>query len=230
MKKGTLYGIGVGPGDPEYLTLKALKVLEKVSVICSPRSAKHKPSVALSIVKPMLKKRTGEYEIMEPIFPMIEDQNVLNGYWEDAAIKVAEKLKKGLDVAFVTLGDPTVYSTFSYLEQKIADKGFQSRIIPGVTSFTGCSASAHLSLGVKDEIIIIVPKVDDRLSKIIKHADTAVIMKTSRHEQELEDIINSDPRQKQIISVQNCGMDDEKIIEGFSKNKKYLSTTIVKFQ
>jgi precorrin-2/cobalt-factor-2 C20-methyltransferase len=230
MKKGILYGIGVGPGDPEFLTVKAVKILEKVPIICSPRSAEHRPSVALSIVQEVLENRTDYHEIIEPVFPMIEDQDVLNGYWDQAAKNVAEKLGKGLDVAFVTLGDPTVYSTFSYLEKKIADKGFISQIIPGITSFTGCSASANLSLGVKDEIIVIVPKVDERLNQIIEHADTAVIMKTSRHKQELEEIINSDPRKKHIISVQNCGMDDEKIIEGFSQDKKYLSTTIVKFK
>jgi precorrin-2/cobalt-factor-2 C20-methyltransferase len=229
MNHGTLFGIGVGPGDPDFLTLKAVEVLERVPVICSPRSAESRPGIALSIVKSVLEKREKEYELIEPLFPMIEDLEALNGHWEWAASQVVEKLEKGLDVAFVTLGDPTVYSTFSYLEPKIAKKGFQSIIVPGITSFTGCAASANLSLGVKDEIIVIVPKVDERLPKIIEHADTAVIMKTSRHNQELEDIIAQDPRKKHIVSVQNCGMDDENIIDGFSRDKKYLSTTIVKF-
>ncbi len=85
-------------------------------------------------------------------------------------------------------------------------------------------------MGEKDEIVIVVPKVDQRLKEILEHADTAVIMKTSRHSDVLEDIINEDSRDKRIISVQNCGMDDEEISTGFAKKGKYLSTTIVKFE
>jgi precorrin-2/cobalt-factor-2 C20-methyltransferase len=230
MQPGKLMGIGVGPGNPELLTLKAINILNQVPVICSPRSAESRPSLALSIVKSALDSREDTYEILDPVFPMIEDQEALHEYWDDAARQVKERLEKGLDVAFITLGDPTVYSTFTYLEKKIRTKGFEVETIPGITSFTGCAASAHLSLGEKDEIIVIVPKVDERLAPLLEHADTAVIMKTSRHSKELQDIIGKDPRQKEIISVQNCGMKDEKVIKGFSQNKKYLSTTIVKFK
>ena len=223
-------GIGVGPGDPELLTAKAIKILKKVPVICSPRSAKSRPSVAFSIVQPALKHRDDEYELIEPLFPMIEDDKALNHHWGLAAALVAGKLEQGLDVAFITLGDPTVYSTFSYLEGKIREKGFPVEIIPGVTSFTGCAATAGISLGEKDEIIVLVPKVDQRLEKLLEHADTAVIMKTSRHPEILEEIINRDPRDKTVISIQNCGMEDEKIFKDFSKNGRYLSTTIVKFK
>ncbi|MDP3065812.1 MAG: precorrin-2 C(20)-methyltransferase [Methanobacteriaceae archaeon] len=230
MNHGKLIGIGVGPGNPEYLTLKAIKTLKKVPVICSPRSAKSRPSVALSIVASSLEDRDTAYELLDPVFPMIEDQEALHDYWDEAARDVKKRLEKGLDVAFITLGDPTVYSTFSYLQKKIGTDKFKVEIIPGVTSFTGCAASANLSLGEKDEIIVIIPKVDQRLSQILELADTAVIMKTSRHSKELEDIIASDKRDKEIISVQNCGMIDETIVKGFVQDKKYLSTTIVKFQ
>jgi precorrin-2/cobalt-factor-2 C20-methyltransferase len=230
MKIGKLMGIGVGPGDPELLTVKAVKILKKVPVICSPRSSESRPSLALSIVQPALKHRDDEYEIIEPLFPMIEDEKALNHYWDKAADLVAQRLEQGLDVAFITLGDPTVYSTFSYLEKKIRDKGFPVEIIPGVTSFTGCAATAGLSLGERDEIIVMVPKVDGRLERLLEHADTAVIMKTSRHPEILEEIINQDSRNKTVISIQNCGMKDEKIFKGFSTNGRYLTTTIVKFK
>jgi precorrin-2/cobalt-factor-2 C20-methyltransferase len=229
MPSGKLMGVGVGPGNPELLTLKAVNILKKVPVICSPRSAESRPSLALSIVDFVLESRDDEYEVLDPLFPMIEDQEVLHEYWDEAAQQVTERLEQGLDVAFITLGDPTVYSTFAYLDKKIRHKGFEVETIPGITSFTGCAASAHLSLGEKDEIIVIVPKVDERLAPILEHADTAVIMKTSRHSKELQAIVGEDPRQKEIISVQNCGMVDEKIIKGFSQ-EKYLSTTIIKFK
>ena len=85
-------------------------------------------------------------------------------------------------------------------------------------------------LAEKDEIIVIVPKVDDRLAQILEHGDTFVIMKTSRHSELLEEIINEDKRSKDVISVQNCSMKDERITTGFLNGKKYLSTTIVKFR
>lgn len=230
MKKGKLIGLGVGPGDPELLTIKALNVLKKVEVICAPKSAVAKPSLALSIVQGFLEERDDEYEVLEPLFPMIEDERALNEYWDSAASLIIEKLDKGLDVAFITLGDPAVFSTFSYVQKRIMPQNWDVEIIPGITSFTGCAATAGVSLGEKDEIIVIVPKVDDRLERILEHSDTLVVMKTSRHSEILEEWVVKDKRDKDIISVQNCSMKDENVFEGFVKNKKYFSTTIVKFK
>jgi precorrin-2/cobalt-factor-2 C20-methyltransferase len=230
MKKGKLYGIGVGPGDTELLTIKASRILKSVNVICSPRSAESKPSLAFSIVKPILNEREDEYEVIDPLFPMIEDKMKLNTYWDKATDIIIPKLIQGKDVAFITLGDPTIFSTFTYIAKRISSAGFEIEIIPGITSFTGCAATAGISLAEKDEILVIVPKVDDRLGKIMEYADTFVIMKTSRHSEVLEEIVEQDEREKTIISVQNCSMDDENVFEGFSKDKKYLSTTIVKLE
>lgn len=230
MRKGKLLGIGVGPGDHELLTIKAFNSLKEAKVICAPKSAASKPSLALSIVQPVLEDREDKYDILEPLFPMIEDKNALCSYWDDAAVLIIQKLNKGVDVAFITLGDPTVYSTFSYIESRITNQGFIVEIIPGITSFTGCAATAGISLAEKDEIMVIVPKVDERLEQILEYADTFVIMKTSRHSEVLEEIINQDKREKEILSIQNCSMDDEMVLKGFFKDKKYLSTTIVKFK
>jgi precorrin-2/cobalt-factor-2 C20-methyltransferase len=229
MKQGKLYGIGVGPGDTELLTIKAAKILKKIDVICSPRSSESKRSLALSIVQPILNDRDDNYEILDPLFPMVEDKLTLNTYWDHAAQIITKKLIQGKDVGFITLGDPTVYSTYSYIAKRLVASGFENEIIPGITSFTSCAAAAEISLAEKDEIVVIVPKVDDRLASIIEYGDTFIIMKTSRHSGILEEIINKDKRGKSIISVQNCSMEDENVFEGFSKDKKYLSTTIVKF-
>lgn len=230
MKKGKLIGIGVGPGDPELLTIKALNALKKVDVVCAPKSAASKPSLALSIVQVFLDERADNYELLEPLFPMIEDEKVLAEYWDNAAGQVAVKLDQGMDVAFVTLGDPAIYSTFSYLSKRIEDLKFEVEIIPGITSFNGCAATAGIPLGEKDEIIVIVPKVDERLERILEYGDTFVVMKTSRHRDNLEKMVEQDLRNKDIISVQNCGLEDEKVFTDFVKDKKYLSTTILKFK
>ncbi|MGZ7210099.1 MAG: precorrin-2 C(20)-methyltransferase [Methanobacterium sp.] len=230
MGKGKFIGIGVGPGDPDLLTVKAIKALNEVDVICAPKSKESKPSLALSIVQGILDGTKSEYEILEPLFPMIEDEEALQTHWNLASDLIMEKLDSGLDVAFITLGDPTVYSTFAYVYQRIKNHDYETSIIPGITSFTGCAASAKIALAEKDEIMVIVPKVDERLAQILEHGDTFVIMKTSRHSDLLEEIINNDKRNKEVISVQNCSMMDEKIFNGFSNKKKYLSTTIVKFK
>ncbi len=229
MRQGKLYGIGVGPGDTDLLTIKAAKILKNIDVICSPRSAESKPSLALSIVQPILNERDDEYKILDPLFPMIEDKLALKTYWDNAAEIITDKLVQGKDVAFITLGDPTIYSTFSYVAERLIAGSFEIEVIPGITSFTGCAAAAGISLAEKDEIVVIVPKVDDRLGRILEYGDTFVIMKTSRHSEILEEVIRRDKRDKSIISVQNCSMKDENVFEGFSKDKKYLSTTIVKF-
>ena len=133
-------------------------------MICSPRSANSKPSLALSIVQPILNERDDEYEILDPLYPMIEDKLALNTYWVNAADIISNKLVQGMDVAFFTLGDPTIYSTFSYVARRLIAAGFEMEVIPGITSFTGCAATAGISLAEKDEIVVIVPKVDDRLA------------------------------------------------------------------
>lgn len=227
---GKLIGIGVGPGDAELLTIKALNVLKNVDVICAPKSAASKPSLALSIVQVFLDEREDDYELLEPLFPMIEDESLLGEYWDNAAALITDKLKQGRDVAFITLGDPTIYSTFSYISKRIEDQGFKVEIIPGITSFTGCASTAGISLGEKDEIIVIVPKVDERLERILEYGDTFVVMKTSRHRDNLEKMVEQDSRDRDIISVQNCGLKDEKVFTDFVKDKKYLSTTILKFK
>jgi precorrin-2/cobalt-factor-2 C20-methyltransferase len=228
--KGKLIGVGVGPGDPELLTLKAVKVLQSVEVICAPRSAPKKPSIALSIAQASLDQRNDDFTITEPVFPMTEDKESLESHWDQAADMVAHHLEQGQSVAFVTLGDPSIFSTFSYLQERIIEKGFIVEMVPGITSFTGCAASAGIPLVEKDDILVVVPKVDQRLVNIMDHGDTFVIMKTSRHSELLRDTVESDPRHKEIVSVQNCSMENEEVHEGFTKNKKYLSTTLVKFK
>ena len=134
MKKGKFTGIGVGPGDPDLLTVKAVKALNNVNVICAPKSAQSKPSLALSIVQDVIDGLDSDYSILEPLFPMIEDKNQLHEYWKEAAELIIEKLDAGLDVAFITLGDPAVYSTFSYVFKQINNLGYETEIIPGITS------------------------------------------------------------------------------------------------
>ena len=230
-KKGKLFGIGVGPGDTELLTLKAARILETVPVIFSPKSSKEKDSIALSIVRPILEKREDYKRLMivAPIFPMIEDKSELEKIWDSASEMIAQYLDSGRDVAFVTLGDTSVFSTYSYVQKRLIDE-YEIETIPGITSFTACAATRNKALVEQNQILTIIPKIDDRLEQVLEYSDSVVLMKASRNTEELEAKIDEKERKKEIYSVQNCTREDEKIIEGFSSEKPYLTTTIIQFE
>ena len=231
VKKGKLIGIGVGPGDTELLTLKAARILKTVPVIFSPKSSKEKDSIALSIVRPILEERE-DYKrmmIVAPIFPMIEDKSELEKIWDSASEMIAQYLDSGRDVAFVTLGDTSVFSTYSYVQKRLMGS-YEIETIPGITSFTACAATRNKALVEQNQILTIVPKIDDRLEQVLEYSDSVVLMKASRNTAERETIIEEKDRNKEIYSVQNCTREDEKIIEGFSTEKPYLTTTIIQFE
>jgi len=161
---------------------------------------------------------------------MTEDKEELDRSWDKATDMLYEKLSNGLNAVFVTLGDPTVFSTFSYVSKRLQKKGVEVVLVPGITAMTACSTTAGIQLTEQDDIMVVVPQVDERLAKIMPYVDTIVAMKTSRHLDLLEDCINNDPREKEIVSVQNCTMEDENIVHGFVDNKKYFSTSIIKFK
>lgn len=230
-EKGKLYGIGVGPGDTELLTLKAARILKTVPVVFTPKSAKEKESIALSIVRPILEEREDYKRLMlvTPIFPMIEDKEELEKIWTSASEMIAQYLDSGRDVAFITLGDPSVFSTYSYLQKKLKGN-YEIETVPGITSFTACAAARNEALVEQNDVLTVVPKIDDRLEQILEYSDSVVLMKASRNTSQLEQVIEQKERPKDIYSVQNCTRENEKIIEGFSNEKPYLTTTIIKFK
>ena len=106
---------------------------------------------------------------------------------------------------------------------------YEIETIPGITSFTACAATKNKALVEQNQILTIVPKIDDRLVQVLEYSDSIVLMKASRNTAELEDTIEQKEGNKEIYSVQNCTREDEKIIEGFSTEKPYLTTTIIQF-
>ena len=144
---GILYGIGVGPGDPELLTLKALRILRESDVIAIPSESKE-ACVAYQIALgacPELERK----ELLPIPMPMTKDAAALECSHEAAASAIAEQLEQGRQVAFVTLGDPTVYSTYLYIHRKIAGMGYETAIVSGIPSF--CAAAARLNQGLVEQ-------------------------------------------------------------------------------
>ena len=145
-KKGRLAGIGVGPGDPELLTLKGKRLMEESDFIVIPASGKD-VNIAYTIgvsAVPAIKKK----DILEVNMPMIRDKEELARCHRRAADQIIEKLDRGENGVFLTLGDPTVYSTYIYVHDIITALGYETEIVPGIPSF--CAAAAKLNIGLTD--------------------------------------------------------------------------------
>ncbi len=183
---GTFYGIGVGPGDPELVTIKASKALRKVKFVFEATSYAGKDSIAGRIAKKYYSKSA---KFMSLVFPMVKDERTKTLAWKKNAGLVAEKLLAGHDCAFVTIGDPMIYSTCSYLLaelRKLVPK-LRSEIIPGITSFQTAAAKSQEPLVEDRETMTVVPSFSsDALKDLKKHSSgTLVLMKAFRTKKEI---------------------------------------------
>ena len=174
---GQLYGVGVGPGDPELLTVRAKKVLQQVPVICVPQASNRRDSIALGIVKEFLGP---EQEILTLPFPT-DDADAASGVWRTAAGIVAQRLEQGQDVAFITEGDPMLYSTFSYVLAGVVEMCPDApvEIVPGVSSVMAAAARAQVPLAIQGQRLAVLPAVYgiDDLSEAAAGFNTMVLMK-----------------------------------------------------
>lgn len=237
---GVFIGIGVGPGDPELLTLKAAKALKTVDIICIPKSHANKPSMALGMVKGILSERKKPAEMLELVFPMTKDDLNNRKLWVENAAIVASKAKKG-NVAFITLGDPMLYSTFLYLYECVKETypEIELEIIPGVTSVTAVAASSKLPLAEKEEVVTIIPSDLDpaKIEEAAKHADNIVFMKCAFRIKELLPILlkSGFTKNSTVALVKRCTLSREKVMVGklgevsdWDVTEDYFSVAIVK--
>jgi len=237
---GIFIGIGVGPGDPELITIKAAKALKAVDVICVPKSHAKKPSMALGMVKPILDEREKPAEILELVFPMTRNDLNNRKLWVESAAIVAAKAKQG-DVAFITLGDPMLYSTFLYLYECIKENypEIELEIIPGVTSVTAVAASSKLPLAEKDEVVTIIPSnlSPAHIEEAAKHAENLVFMKCAYRIKEILPILlkSGFTENSTVALVKRCTLPEEKVLVGklsdvssWDVSEDYFSVAIVK--
>jgi len=231
-KTGTLYGIGVGPGDPELITLKALKVLNRVPYIFASCSTKNSYSLALSIVRQHLNGAG----IERLPFPMTRNPRRLQDAWEQNARRVLEVLDTGQDAAFVTLGDPLTYSTFGYLLKTIKRLHPEVRIItiPGITSYSAAAALTHIPLTEGEESFYLVSGAlgAAKLKEVIDKSDNIVMLKTYRHFDEIYTALEELDLLDRATCISRCGLEGETIIENLRDLKgrevPYLSMIIIK--
>ena len=140
MKRGILYGVGVGPGDPELLTLKARRILSEADVIAVPDKGAGEKT-ALNIVKDYIQDKP----LHTCAAPMVRDQAVLDRVRDSIAAELCGLLEEGKTVAFITLGDPSIYSTYLYIHRRVLAAGYEAKMVPGVPSF--CAVAAQLEIG-----------------------------------------------------------------------------------
>lgn len=223
--KGTLYGIGVGPGDPELLTLKALRLIKAADVIALP-GEEPKETVAYKIVEGAYKELSEKVLLPVPM-PMTKAPELLEKYHSEGAALVKKELDEGKNVAFLTLGDPTVYSTYIYVHKRIKEMGYNTEIISGITSFCAVSAKLDTGLVEKSQMLHVIP-ASYQVEEALKLSGTKVFMKAGKKMKKVKEAILSSGAQGMM--VENCGMPEEKIyksVEEIPDTAGYYSLIIV---
>lgn len=218
---GILYGVGVGPGDPELMTLKAVRIIKENRIIAVPGEEAEKSAayrIALQTVPELAEK-----ECIALSMPMVMDRRVMEENHKAGALIIAEHLKNNENVVFLTLGDPTVYSTFMYVEKFVKAMGYASEIISGIPSFCAAAARMNTSLAEWDEELHIIPAVhgadavramlerdaDETISEGKTPGSNYIFMKAGRKLAALKEVFRKTG--KNVIMVENCGMIDEKV-------------------
>jgi len=227
MKKGKFYGIGVGVGDPENITVKATKKLHEVDVIVLPEAKSGEGSTAFNIVREYLKPGV-EQMFLE--FPMIKDVEARKVFRKNNADKVSAELEKGKNVAFLTIGDPMTYSTYTYVLEHIADD-VEVETVAGITSFNSIAARLNVPLMIGDEDLKVVSvnrKTD--IYKEIENNDNLVLMKISRNFEKIKKAIIETGNKENTVIVSDCGKDNEVVYWDIESVEEvpYFSTMILK--
>ncbi|MBN7771903.1 precorrin-2 C(20)-methyltransferase [Clostridium aminobutyricum] len=225
----TLYGLGVGPGDPELMTLKAVRLIQECDIIAVPKSGQ-----SINVAYTIAKKAVPDFEqkhIVELDLPMTRDQQKLEQSHEAAAKQVTDWLDEGKNVAFLTLGDPTIYSTYAYIHKLVKGKGYPTEIVPGIPSFCAVSARLNDSLTEAEEELHVIPASYTGVEEALNLRGTKVLMKSGKSISEIKQLLKKKPDQFTVKMVERCGMEGERVfdsIDQIDENASYFSVIIVR--
>ncbi|MEJ2717778.1 MAG: precorrin-2 C(20)-methyltransferase [Deltaproteobacteria bacterium] len=212
MKLGTLYGIGIGPGDPELITVRGAKILARCRRVFVPRAPRGEESLALSIARQHIHP---ESEIVPVVFPMSRDKETVREHWAKFVPKVEEVLRTGEDACYLTLGDPLLYSTYVYMLASLRERVPDVRVVtvPGVSSFSAAAALAGFPLGQAESSVSIVPAADDlgKFQEALAGGGTVVLMKVGKRLREVIDLLERVGRIEQAVFVARVGLEGERI-------------------
>ncbi|HWR38184.1 MAG TPA: precorrin-2 C(20)-methyltransferase [Patescibacteria group bacterium] len=228
---GIFYGVGVGPGDPELLTLKAINAIKDADVIIAPRTEKKEESTALSIARPYVQQKT---EILELVFPMVYHSQTLTDAWENNKTEILGLLNKGKKVVFLTLGDPMLYSTYMYVYRLLEDSGHEIITVPGINAFCAIGSRLGIPLAEGNDVLCIVPATidEEKLNQAMAVADSLVLMKVYKNFEQVVDKLQQFEMKDNAVMVSKCGLEGEEIIRDFDvvgpSSVNYLSTILTK--
>lgn len=206
MKKTTAYGVGVGPGNPELMTLKAIRVIRENEVIAVP-GKNPKESVAYKIAVQNVPEMA-EKELVPLDMPMVRDKQLLQKAHRKCAEIVESYLDKGRNVVCLTLGDSTVYCTFSYIQRILETDGYPVELVSGVPSFCAAAARLNIPLAEWDEPLHIIPAVHTHQNPL-QSGGNYVLMKSASRMREMKHFLKQSGQS--VYAVENCGMENERI-------------------
>lgn len=226
MKKGILYGVGVGPGDPELLTLKGARILREADLIAVPTSGAGRKT-ALQIIESIVKEKP----LMVCDTPMTRDRNQLSENYDSIAKDIEEYLNQGKTVAFITLGDPSIYSTYLYLHRRVESHGYEAHLIPGVPSFCAVAARLGMALCEGSQMLHIVPSSHQDTEEALALPGTKVLMKAGRGIHAVLEDLKKEGKLEQASMVECCGMENEKVYPTVPReidNASYFSVIVIR--
>jgi len=227
---GILYGIGVGPGDPELLTLRAVRAIKEADVICLPKADKDKCrayQIALPVVPELKYKKVISFE-----FAMTKDLDEMQAMHKEFYNKYKQLLFDGYKLAFLTIGDPTIYSTFGYIMKLAKADGIEVEVVSGITSFCGTAAASGIVISEGDENIHILSGQSD-IEKDLELSGTKIIMKSGSHIKEIKEKLVEMENEGRVTvnAVIDCGMETEQLFTSATTipdGSRYMLTIIVK--
>lgn len=222
--KGTAYGVGVGPGDPELITMKAIRLIRENEVIAVPgRDAKESVAYQIAVqAVPELREK----KLLQIPMPMVKDRGQLEDAHREGAAMIKHYLDNGENVVYLTLGDPTIYCSFSYLQHILEAEGYPVVLVSGVPSFCAAAARLNLPLAERDEPLHVIPSVHNT-DQELNQPGTYVLMKSAGHMKAVKEMFRS--RNREASAVLNCGMESEQVchsIEEIPDDAGYFSLII----
>jgi len=230
-KTGTLYGIGVGPGDPDLITMKAVKILHQVDIVFAAASTKNDHSLAVNIAREHIPDSA---TVIRLKFPMTRDKNETRQAWKTHSQTIIAELERGRNVAFLTLGDSMTYSTYGYILRYVQTLAPHLEVltVPGITSYQAAAARLNTPLVEGEEALMVVSgaKGGDRLRELCGKPENIVFLKAYRNVTDIKAAIDESGKYPSCVGVKSCGHPDEEIvkdIEELSRRKPDYWTLIL---